>query len=98
VRPIPKNPPHPGEVLLEDFLKPLAITQARLADHLGITAAHVNEIVNGKRGITPATAWLLSEAFNTSPQLWLNLQMLHDLAHGRPRRRVASLVPARAAG
>ena len=96
--PTHRPPTHPGEMLLEEFLKPLAISQARLADHLGVTAAHINEIVNGKRGITPATAWLLSEAFNTSPQLWLNLQNLHDLAHGKPRRRVASLLRTRAAG
>jgi len=74
---IPENrtPTHPGVILLEEFLIPLGITQVELAEHLGIPNQRVNEIVNGKRGITPVTAWLLSEAFETTPEFWLNLQM-----------------------
>jgi addiction module HigA family antidote len=88
---LPKNPNHPGEILLEDFLKPMGITQARLAAHLGLTPAHVNEIITGKRGITPRTAWLLSQAFGNSPQFWLNLQMFYDLAHDKPAKAVRAI-------
>ena len=70
---IPENriPTHPGEILLEEFLKPMDLTQVALAKHLGIPTQRVNEIVRGKRGITPDTAWLLSQAFGTTPQFWL---------------------------
>jgi addiction module HigA family antidote len=90
---IPKNriPTHPGEVLAEEFLKPLGITQTRLAEHLGIKVTRVNEIVKGKRGVSPDTAWLLAEAFGTSPEFWINLQTAHDLAANRPSRHVARL-------
>lgn len=90
---IPKNrtPTHPGEILLEEFLEPLHLTQARLAEHLGIPMQRVNEIVRGKRGISPETAWLLSEAFGTSPEFWVNLQTSYDLAVNRPGRRVKPL-------
>ena len=82
---IPENriPTHPGEILLEEFLKPLDLTQHALAKHLGIPTQRVNEIVRGKRGVTPETAWLLSQAFGTTPQFWLNLQMQHELALNR---------------
>lgn len=58
---LPKNrvPTHPGEILLEEFLKPLGLTQVALADHLGIPIQMINELVRGKRGVTPETAWLL---------------------------------------
>jgi len=90
---IPENriPTHPGEILLEEFLKPLGLTQVALAKHLGIPTQRVNEIVRGKRGITPNTAWLLSQAFGTSPQFWLNLQMQHELALNRPKGQVGPL-------
>ncbi|MDX1416847.1 MAG: HigA family addiction module antitoxin [Candidatus Promineifilaceae bacterium] len=87
---IPENriPTHPGEILLEEFLKPLDLTQVALARHLDIPTQRVNEIVRGKRGITPETAWLFSQAFGTTPQFWLNLQMQHDLALNRPAHQV----------
>ena len=90
---IPENriPTHPGEILLEEFLKPLDLTQVALARHLGIPTQRVNEIVRGKRGITPETAWLFSQAFNTTPQFWLNLQMQYDLAVNRPEHEVRPL-------
>ena len=84
-------PTHPGEILLEEFLKPLDLTQVALARHLGIPTQRVNEIVRGKRGITPETAWLFSQAFNTTPQFWLNLQMQYDLAVNRPEHEVRPL-------
>ncbi len=89
----PKNldPVHPGEVLAEDFLKPLDITQSRLATHVGVTVQRVNEIVNGRRGISPETAWLLAQAFGTSPNFWLNLQNQYDLATKRPKRKIRRL-------
>lgn len=91
---IPENriPTHPGEVLLEEFLEPMGITQVALAAHLQIPLQRVNEIVRGKRGVTPETAWLLAEAFGTTPQFWLNLQMNYDLARSRPKRRVEQLI------
>ncbi len=78
---IPKNriPTHPGEILFEEFLGPLAVTQVALADHIGVPVQRVNEIVRGKRGVSPETAWLLAEAFDTTPEFWSNLQAAHDL-------------------
>lgn len=90
---IPKNrlPTHPSIILLEEFLEPTALTQVALAKHLGIPTQRINEIVHGKRDITPDTAWLLSQAFRTAPQFWLNLQMNYDLAKNRPKYKVAAI-------
>jgi addiction module HigA family antidote len=85
-------PTHPGEILREDFLVPLGITQVDLAAHLGLPVQRINEIVRGKRGVTPDTAWRLSQAFETSPSFWLNLQALHDLGKSRPAGKVRSLL------
>lgn len=84
---IPTNriPFHPGVILLEEFLEPLNITQVALANHLNIPVQRINEIIRGKRGITPDTAWLLSQAFNTTPQFWMNLQINYDLAVHKPQ-------------
>ena len=97
---IPENriPTHPGEILLEEFLKPLELTQVQLAQHIGVPTQRINEIVNGKRGITPETAWLLAQAFGTTPEFWMNLQANHDLAKKRPSRQVEQLQAAFAAG
>ena len=84
-------PTHPGEILEEEFLKPLGISQVALAAHLGVPVQRINELVRGKRGITPETAWLFSQALNTTPEFWLNLQMMYDLAQNRPRREVRAL-------
>jgi addiction module HigA family antidote len=67
---------HPGIILLKEFIEPLGLTQKALANHVGIPIQRVNEIVRGKRGVSPDTAWLLSEAFNTSAEFWLNLQAI----------------------
>lgn len=90
---IPKNriSTHPGVILLKEFLEPMGLTQKRLAGHLGIPVQRINEIVKGKRGISPETAWLLSEALDTTPEFWLNLQAIHDLSLHRPQRHVTSL-------
>jgi addiction module HigA family antidote len=72
-------PVHPGEVLLEEFLKPLELSQNRLALDIRVPARRINEIVQGKRRITPDTALRLARYFNMSPQFWLGLQMDYDL-------------------
>lgn len=91
---LPANriPTHPGEILSEDYLKPLGITQVALAAHLGIPVQRVNEIVRGKRGVTPDTAWRLAQAFETSPAFWINLQANYDLVKNRPSGKVRSLL------
>ncbi len=75
-----KLPPvHPGEVLLEEFLKPLSITQYRLAKSIGVPPRRINEIVHGKRAITANTALRLSRFFEMSERFWINLQVGYDL-------------------
>lgn len=75
-----KMPPvHPGEVLLEDFLKPMEISQYRLAMSISVHPRRINEIVHGKRRITADTALRLARFFGTSEELWMNLQSQYDL-------------------
>jgi len=90
---IPKHriPSHPGEILLEEFLRPAGVTQSLLAAHLAIPVQRVNEIVKGKRGISADTAWLLAGALGTTPEFWLNLQATYDLAVNRPGHQVQKL-------
>ena len=83
-----RTPTHPGQVLSEEFLKPSGLTQVALAEHLGIPVQRINELVRGKRGVTPETAWLLAGAFGTTPEFWINLQTHHDLVQARPSRKV----------
>ncbi len=83
---------HPGIILLREFLEPLELTQKGLAAHIGAPTQRVNEIVRGKRGITPETAWLLSEALSTTPEFWLNLQSVHDLSANCPQNHIEPLV------
>lgn len=71
---------HPGEILLEDFLKPVGISQYRLAKDIGVDPARINAIVHGKRGITPATALRLGQYFGMSAEFWTNAQTHYDLA------------------
>ena len=82
--PTDRVPTHAGEILLEEFLKPMSVTQVAFAAHLGVPVQRVNELVKGKRGVTPETAWLLSQALGTTPEFWLNLQVCYDLARTRP--------------
>jgi addiction module HigA family antidote len=91
MQPTHRIPTHPGEILREEFLVPLGLTQVSLAEHLGVPLQRVNELVRGRRGVTPETAWLLSQAFGTTPEFWLNLQASYDLAVTRPARRVQRL-------
>jgi len=80
---IPKKraPTHPGEMLLKEFLEPLGITQKAFAEHLSWTYARLNEIVNGRRGVSADSALAFSEALNMEPDFWLNLQKNWDLWH-----------------
>jgi antitoxin HigA-1 len=73
------SPVHPGEVLLEDFIKPMGLSQNRLAIDIGVNARRINEIVLGKRAITADTALRLSRFFGNSPQFWMGLQSQYDL-------------------
>ena len=74
-------PVHPGEILSEEFLKPLGITQYRLAKTIGVSQRRIGEIVQGQRGITADTALRLARALRTSPQFWMNLQSRYDLEY-----------------
>ena len=78
-------PIHPGEILLEDFLGPLRLSQYRLAQDLSVPPRRINEIVHGKRAITADTALRLARYFGTSEQFWLNLQSRYDLEVERDR-------------
>ena len=73
------KPVHPGEILMEEFLKPMELTQNRLARDLGVPPRRINEIVLGKRGITADTALRLARYFGMSPEFWLGLQMDYEL-------------------
>jgi addiction module HigA family antidote len=85
---------HPGEILKAEFLDPLGVTQVALAQHIGIPLQRINEIIRGKRGITPETAWLLSQALGTTPQFLMNLQEAYELTSKRPKRTVERLIQA----
>jgi addiction module HigA family antidote len=73
------EPIHPGEILMEDFLKPMDISQYRLAKDINVPARRINEIVHGKRSISPDTALRLSKYFGLSERFWINLQARYDL-------------------
>jgi addiction module HigA family antidote len=81
--PTHRAPTHPGEILLEEFLKPLGLTQVALAEKLDISQNRLNEIIRGKRGVTADTALRLSKVFKTSPEFWMNLQTTYDLYEAR---------------
>jgi antitoxin HigA-1 len=91
---LPENriPTHPGEILLEEFLIPMEMSQVAFAAHVGVPVQRVNEIVRGKRGVTPESAWLFAQALGTSPEFWLNLQTNYDLALTRPKRKVSKIL------
>ncbi|KPK65108.1 MAG: XRE family transcriptional regulator [Gemmatimonas sp. SG8_38_2] len=99
---LPRNrrPTHPGEILLEEFLVPLGITQRDAAERLKISYPRMNEIVNGKRAVTPDTALRLSRFTGTSAEFWLNLQQavdLYDALHSEEAKDLASIQPAQVA-
>ena len=79
--PTHREPTHPGEMLLEEFLKPMRLSQRDLADGIHVPYQRINEIVNGRRGVTPSTALRLAKYFGTSAGFWMNLQLRWDLYH-----------------
>ena len=92
-----REPQHPGEVLREDYLIPMGMTQTELAKRLGVTHARINELINGHRGMTPDTALRLEKLFGQSAQSWLNAQLRWDLWHAMQapvvKRAVAKIQP-----
>lgn len=96
---IPKNraPTPPGEMLLEEFLKPMGLTQMDLARGIGVTYARVNEIVRGKRGITPETALRLERFLGVSAESWLETQLateLYEAMHSKAAKEIKRIKPA----
>lgn len=95
-----KIPPiHPGEVLIEDFIKGFEITQNKLAVTIGVPPRRINEIVHGKRGITADTALRLGKYFGTSPEFWINLQSYYELdrAEDLAGEQIAAITPLKVA-
>jgi addiction module HigA family antidote len=80
-----------GEMLVEEFLKPLGVSPKAFAEYIGITYARLNEIVNGQRRVTPDTAMRFSRALGTTPDLWLNMQMVADLYEIRHGQKAADI-------
>ncbi len=94
---VPTNrmPTHPGEMLKEEFLIPMQITQRELANGIRVPYQRINELVNGKRGVTPSTALRLSKYFSTSAGFWMNLQLRWDLyrAQQAEEQELAAITP-----
>ncbi len=92
-----RKPTHPGEMLLEEFLVPMEITQRELADAIHVPYQRVNEIINKKRGVTPSTALRLARFFRMSEEFWLNLQLRWDLyqAIRSEEKEIKSIKPIR---
>jgi addiction module HigA family antidote len=94
--PTSRPPTHPGEILLEDFLLPLGLTQTKLAELIGVPYPRVNEIVKGRRRVTPDTALRLSRLFGTSPEFWLTGQMecdLYEAMHSKKAEQLNRIQP-----
>ncbi len=83
----PTNPFHPGEILLEEFLRPAAVTQTAFANKVGWTESRLSEFIHGKRGVTADAALDLATALGTSSKLWMNLQSTYDLDRAKKRRQ-----------
>jgi addiction module HigA family antidote len=86
---LPKNrrPTHPGEIIRYEYLEELNMTQQQLADSIGITRVRINEIVLGKRAVTPDTAFRLAKYFNTTPEFWIGLQINFDMWNTLRKRK-----------
>ena len=83
--PAHRAPTHPGEMLMEEFLVPMGLTQREVADAIHVPYQRLNEVINGKRGLTPSTALRLGKFFGTTPGFWMNLQLRWDLYHAQRR-------------
>ncbi|WP_019498229.1 HigA family addiction module antitoxin [Pseudanabaena sp. PCC 6802] len=81
--PTHRLPTHPGEILLEEFIVPMGLTQREVAQAIHVPYQRLNEIINGRRGVTPSTALRLAKFFSTSADFWLNLQLCWDLHHAQ---------------
>ncbi|MGB7157451.1 MAG: HigA family addiction module antitoxin [Tepidisphaeraceae bacterium] len=95
---VPKNrpPTHPGEMLVEEFLKPLGMTQVELAHRIAVPFQRVNQIVNRKRALSPDTSLRLARVFGTTPGFWLNLQQrwdLYEALHSAEARAIGRIKP-----
>ena len=90
MRPTHRAPTHPGEILLEDFLKPRELSQVDAAAKMGISRNRVNELIQGKRGVTADTALRLAKLLKTDAEIWMNLQTQYDLWHAARAQRQAS--------
>lgn len=91
MRPQNRIPTHPGQILQREYLEPLGVTQVAFAKHIGVPTQAINEVVRGQRGVTPQTAWFFAQALDTTPEFWLSLQALHDLALAQPKFPIESL-------
>jgi len=92
-----KNPPHPGRIVRQECIEPLGLTIKEAAERLGITRQTLNNLVNGKAGISPEMSIRLSKAFGSSPEVWLGLQMEYDLAKAKKnadRIKVQRITPS----
>jgi len=92
-----RRPTQPGEIIRHEFLEPHKMTQQQLADAIGVTRVRINEIILGKRSITPDTAYRLARFFETTPEFWMNLQRNVDMwdtlqAHGKEYEKIGSVV------
>ncbi len=87
--PTDRSPTHPGEMLLEEFLAPMGLTQRELADAIHVPYQRINEIINGRRGITPGTALRLAKFFGMSADFWMNVQLRWDLYRAQQSERDA---------
>lgn len=85
--PTHRPPTHPGEILLEEFLSPMNITQRELADSIHVPYQRINELINGRRGMTPSTALRLAKYLGNSADFWMNLQLRWDLYHAQQKER-----------
>ena len=99
--PTDRSPTHPGEMLLEEFLVPMQISQRELADAVHVPYQRINEIINGRGGITPGTALRLARFFGMPPDFWMNMQLRWDLYHAQlserdTRKTIRRYIPASA--
>jgi addiction module HigA family antidote len=92
---IPKKgvTPHPGEMLSEEFLKPMGITQAAFARHIGVDVATLSAVINGRRDLTPTMIMKISMALGVEPETWIDLQSMHDFTKAREALRVKRQLP-----
>ena len=85
--PTKREPTHPGNMLLKEFLEPMNITQKEFSQHLGWTYARLNEIINGRRGVSAESALAFADVFKMEPEFWLNLQRDWDLWHAMQKHK-----------